>query len=197
MAANSKKPRSKSRYQSSSPVNGNLARKLDSRELERRLERSGHLDFDKQYRRRQESDAERRARQRAQTKAAVRPAQKIAPLPVLGFVSVAVMLVLLLMCYIQINAVSRSIVSMKNQISLLEAEQLSLLTKYEQSFDLTSVKESAKAAGMSQPSESQIYYIDLPGEDQAVSRSSAKSGPLDGLFSAISEKIQTVLEYFS
>ena len=38
-------------------VDGNLARKLDNQELERRLERSGQLDFDQQYRRRKESEA--------------------------------------------------------------------------------------------------------------------------------------------
>ena len=48
MAANGRRPRS--RYSPPGPVSGNLARKMDSRELERRLESSGQLDFDQQYR---------------------------------------------------------------------------------------------------------------------------------------------------
>jgi len=66
-------------YNSPGAVNGNLARKLDSRELERRLERSGQLDFDQQYRRRRETEAERISRRRAKAKARVRPAQKVSP----------------------------------------------------------------------------------------------------------------------
>ena len=48
MAANGRRPRR--RYNTPGVVNDNLARKLDSKELERRLERSGQLDFDQQYR---------------------------------------------------------------------------------------------------------------------------------------------------
>ena len=70
-----RKPRQ--RYNTPGVVDGNLARKLDSRALERRLERSGQLDFDQQYRRRRETEAERLSRRRAQAKAAVRPAQRV------------------------------------------------------------------------------------------------------------------------
>ena len=41
------------RYHTPGVVDGNLARKLDSQELQRQLETSGQLDFDQQYRRRQ------------------------------------------------------------------------------------------------------------------------------------------------
>ena len=127
MAANGRRPRS--RYSPPGPVSGNLARKMDSRELERRLESSGQLDFDQQYHRRQESRAELRARQRAKAKAAVRPAQKVSAAAVLGFGCVALLVMAVLMCYVRINAISRSIVSMKNQISELEVEQVALLTE--------------------------------------------------------------------
>ena len=112
--------------------------------------------------------AELRARQRAKAKAAVRPAQKVSAAAVLGFGCVALLVMAVLMCYVRINAISRSIVSMKNQISELEVEQVALLTEYERLFDLSTVKEAAEAAGMTQPSESQIIYISLPGEDQVT-----------------------------
>ena len=137
------------RYRRVNAVEGNLARKLDSRELERRLESSGQLDFDRQYRRRQETEAERRSRQRAQAKAAVRPAQRVSAAAVLGFLSVAALMVGLLVCYARINAVSQSIVKMKAEISQLQEEQAVLLTQYERSFDLTTVK---AAAGLLLPS---------------------------------------------
>ena len=81
------------RYNTPGVVNGSLARELSSYELERRLERSGELAPDQYYVRRRESQADVLARRRAKTKAAVRPAQKVSPLAVLGFSSVAVLLV--------------------------------------------------------------------------------------------------------
>lgn len=149
-------------------VDGNLARKLDRRELERQLDRSGRMDFDELYERRPETAAERNARRRAQLKASVRPAQKVSAMALLGFVCTAFLMVVLLLCYVRLNTISRSIVSMKTEIKALEVQQVSLLTQYEQTFDLSAVKEAALAAGMHQPSESQIYYISLPGEDQAT-----------------------------
>lgn len=170
-------------YNTPGVVNGNLARELNTEELQRRLETSGQLDFDQQYRRRKETQAELLARQRAKAKAAVRPAQKASPLPIIGFICAAALMVGLLMCHVQINAISNNIVEMKAQISQLEVEQISLMTRYEQAFDTATVKEAAEAAGMSIPSDSQIYYIDLPGEDQAVTYSTGNTEFFARLFS--------------
>ena len=189
-----RKPRQ--RYNTPGVVDGNLARKLDSRALERRLERSGQLDFDQQYRRRRETEAERRSRRRAQAKAAVRPAQRVSFAAVLGFAFVGALMVATLLCYVRINSISRSIVSMKERISVLQVEQVALLTQYEQAFDLSSVKEAAEAAGMTIPSESQIYYIDLPGEDQAVSYTGRDGGLLDRVLTGLSRAMYAVVEYF-
>lgn len=177
MAANNKTgPR---RYNSA--VDGNLARKLDSRELERRLDRSGRMDFDELYEPQRESAIERNARRRAQAKAAVRVVQRPSNMTLAGFACVAFLLVALLFCHVKMNTISRSIVKMKTEIKQLETEQVSLLTQYEQTFDLSVVKDAALAAGMNQPSESQIYYISLPGEDQATAHDPG-DGALDKLF---------------
>jgi hypothetical protein len=93
-------------------------------------------------------------------------------------------MVVLLLCYVRLNTISRSIVSMKSEIKTLEVEQVSLLTQYEQAFDLSAVKEAALAAGMKDPSDSQIYYISLPGEDQARTHS-AGGGALERLFAGL------------
>ena len=105
---------------------------------------------------------------RAQAKAAVRPGRRVSFAAVLGFAFVGALMVATLLCYVRINSISRSIVSMKERISVLQVEQVALLTQYEQTFDLSAVKEAAMAAGMHQPSESQIIYISLPGEDQVT-----------------------------
>ena len=193
MASSTRRPRKK--YDTPGTANDNLARKLDGRELERRLERSGQGDFDQQYRQRRETEAERRSRQRAKAKAAVRPAQKVNILAVLAFFGIAALTVGVLLCYIQLNAISRNIVRMKTEITALEVEQVGLLTKYEQSFDLTSVKEAAESYGMVQPSESQIYNIELPGANQAVSHSGRRSaGSAESLLDRVLDKLRELLE---
>lgn len=191
-ARNSRQP--DRRYRTPGVVDDNLARKLDSRELERRLDNSGRMDFDQLYRRQQMTDAERRAKQRAKVRASVRPAQHISLMTVGAALCVAGLMVVLLLCYIQMNEISRSIVSMKAQITQLEVDQVSLLTRHEQAFDLSTVKEAAEAAGMTQPSDSQVFYIRLPGEDQAVAHRSASG--LHGFFAAFQRGFYTAAEYF-
>lgn len=193
MAAKSSKNPSR-RYRTPGVVNGNLARKLDSRELERRLDNSGRMDFDQLYQRQQMTDAERRSRQRARVRASIRPAQHISPVVLAGALCVAGLMVALLLCYVRMNAISRSIVAMKTQIAQMEVDQVSLLTRHEQAFDLSTVKESAEAAGMTQPSDSQVFYIRLPGEDQATAHGS-ESG-LSGFFAAFQRGFYTAAEYF-
>ena len=77
MAANSKK--TKRRYPGSRPVDGNLARKLNTRELERQLDRSGRMDFDQLYEPQKDSAVERNARRRQQMRSAVRPTIMMGP----------------------------------------------------------------------------------------------------------------------
>ena len=178
------------------PTEGNLARKLDSRELERYPEPYGRPEVERQYHRRQETAMERRSRQHAAAKAAVRAAQKLSPGLLAGFAATAALMVLVLLCYVRLNAISRSIVDMKTDIAALETEQVPLLTRYEQAFDLTSVKAAAEAAGMTQPSDSQIYYIDLPGADQAVSYSDNEIGLPERFVSKVKDLFAEIKEYF-
>lgn len=168
-------------------VDGNLARKLDN------LNRSGRMDFDELYERRPETALERNARRRAQAKANLRPAQKVSAMALLGFVCTAFLMVVLLLCYVRLNTISRSIVSMKEEIKALEVQQVSLLTEYEQTFDLSAVKEAALAAGMRDPSESQIYYISLPGEDQATAYQ-PENNPLEKFALSFDWEIPSLLE---
>ena len=151
--------------------------------------------FDQLYERSPETAAERNARRRAQFKASVRPAQKVSFLALLGFACVSLLMVSLLLCYVRLNDISRSIVSMKSEIKQLEVEQVSLLTQHEKVFDLSAVKEAAEAAGMVQPSESQIYNIELPGANQAVSHSGRRSaGSAESLLDRVLDKLRGLLE---
>ena len=183
-------------YNTPGVVGGNLARDLRTHELERQLERSGQLDFDRQYRQSRETNADKLSRQRQQRRAAVRQGQSIPVAAVVCSVVVAYLAVLVVNCHVQLNQISGDIVSMKQQIALLEQEQVSLQTRYEQAFDLATVKEAAEAAGMQLPSDGQIYYLDLPGEDQAVVCQQAEESVLGHVFSTLAQRFCAVLEYF-
>ena len=183
-------------YRTPGVIHDNLARDLTRHELEERLNRSGQIDFDQQYRRRRESNADRLSRQRQAVRATVRQPQKIPVISVAGAVILAVLAVMVVNCQVQINEISNNIVTMKKQISELEAEQISLQTRYEQAFDLATVKEAAEAAGMHQPGEGQIIYINLPGEDQAVTCLEEHEGFFARVFAALGNHALSVLEYF-
>lgn len=194
MPQNAKRdPRS---YRTPGVVNDNLARDLTRRELEERLERSGQLDFDQQYRRVQETNADQLSRQRQARKATVRQAQSIPLGAVVGGAVLAVLAVMIVNCQVQINAMSSGIVTMKQQIRELEIERVSLQTRYEQAFDLATVKEAAEAVGMHPPGEGQVIYINLPGEDQVVTGVEQEDGTLSDMFEQLSQHVYAVLEYF-
>ena len=184
-------------YNTPGVVNGNLAHDLRTHELERRLEHSGQLDFDKQYRQRQETNADKLSRQRQQRRATVRQPQSVPVMAVLCSVVVACLAVLVVNCHVQINRISGEIVSMKHQIEQLEQEQVSLQTRYEQAFDLATVKDAAEAAGMRQPSDGQIFYIDLPGEDQALVCRQTEEGVFARIFTVLTQRFDAVWEYVS
>ena len=193
-ASNKRDPRA---YRTPGVVDGNLAHDLRRHELERELERSGQIDFDQQYRQSRETRADQLSRRRQEVKAAVRKPQGIPVMEVACGAALAVLAVLIISCHVGINGISADIVSMKKQIAELELQQVSLQTQYEQAFDPASVKEAAEAVGMHQPSEGQIYYIDLPGEDQAVMCEQREEGTLKKIFSALTENVRALLEYFS
>lgn len=180
-------------YRTPGVVNGNLARKLDSYELERRLDNSDRMDFDQLYERERMTDAQRRAKQRAKVKASVRQAQPVSLMSIGGALCVAGLMVVLLLCYVKMNTISRSIVSMKTEIDQLEVDQVSLLTRYAQAFDLSTVKEAAEAAGMIQPNDSQVFYIRLPGENRATAHKSGST--LGRFFAAFGQDPDAAAEY--
>lgn len=184
----------KRKYNTPGVINGNLAHDLDHYEWN--LDRSGHMAVDEYYFRREETAADRSARERKAVKEAVRPAQKVSLMAVAGFAVVAVMMVSLVLCYVQINTISASIVSMKKSINKLETEQVTLLTRYEQAFDLATVKEAAQKAGMTQPSDSQIQYIALPGQDTTMVYETGSDGLLKDTAQSLNNVVYAAVEYF-
>ena len=73
---------------------------------------------------------------------------------------------------------------------------MALTARHEQMFDLSAVKEAAEAAGMSKPSGSQIYYIDLSRGDSAVVYQQKETSVLSRLLTSLNHGFYAVVEYF-
>lgn len=170
---------------------GNLAYDLDALVREHNLEEAGKI-------REQERQAHREAQpvRRVQPQTAVQPRTRVSPLVVGGVVVLAAMVIALILGYVQLTTISGSVSRMKSELAELNDENVALLTKYEQTFDLATVKETAEAAGMSKPTSAQIEYVDLSGEDTAVVYRSGAEGLLGGLTDRIQRGFTSLLEYF-
>ena len=153
------------RYNSRSAVYGDLAYDLDREVRERALRHAGEAP---RHQTAVEAVPKAKPRVRSLSKAQVRQRQKVSVLSVLGVGAAIGLAVMVLMGYIQLTIISDEVVSLQNQLEELQTENVTLTAQHEQMFDLATVKEVAEAAGMSKPSSSQIYYIDLSEGDSAV-----------------------------
>lgn len=173
------------------PVYGNLAYDLDALVRERALEEAGRMEPERE--RRREPEVVQRPRQQA----AAQPKAQVSPL-LLGSIAVlAAMVIVLLMGHVRLTELSTSVAEIKSDLDTLNTEHVALLTKYEQTFEMASVKEAAEAAGMGKPSAGQIEYVELGGPDQAVVYAAGNDGVLQQVFASMESGVLSVLEYFS
>lgn len=181
------------RYNSRSAVYGDLAYDLDREVRERALRHAGEA---LRHQTAVEAVPKAKPRVRSLSKAQVRQRQKVSVLSVLGVGAAIGLAVMVLMGYIQLTIISDEVVSLQNQLEELQTENVTLTAQHEQMFDLATVKEVAEAAGMSKPSSSQIYYIDLSEGDSAVVYQQEESNLLSRLLTSLNHGIYAVVEYF-
>ena len=183
----------KKRYHTPGVIDGSLA--YDFGALERQLENTGRMAPDLYSAPMEETAADVISRAHEQAKAKVRPAQHLSAVMVLGCAAVSVLMVLVVLAYVELASISGSVVTMQEELAALETRQVSLMTEYEQAYDLASVKEAAAAAGMSQPSDSQIFYIDLSDPDTAVVYEPEERGVM-AVLEDVAGGIGAAVEYF-
>ena len=169
-------------------VYGSLAYDLDTLVRERQLEEAGAMP---ERRTEQPPQAQPQRRPKAQAQAKARPSALL----VGGIALVCALVMVLLLGYVQLTAVSSSVSTIKKDIAALEEEHVSLLTEYEKTFDLATIKAAAEEAGMSKPSAGQIQYIDLSGADTAVVYGDAP-GIVEKTVDALKDKALSLWEYF-
>lgn len=169
---------------------GSLAYDLDALAREKQLDEAGKLPQKKV----RPAQPEVQPVQRRQT--AVRAAVRPSPVLLLGTVLVVGMVIALMLCYVKLTGISDNVSSIKREISALEEEHVALLTAYERTFDLATVKAAAEAAGMSKPSSGQIQYIDLSGADSVEVYAAGGAAALNGFTEKAESLWAYVLEYF-
>lgn len=176
-------------YHRGGAVYGDLAYNLDREVLEHDLRHAGEQS-------RQREVTIERPRVRSVSKVQVRPRQRVSALAVLSVLAVIGLAVLVLMSYIQLTELSTEVVSLKQELSSLQTENVTLTAEYERMFDLASVSEAAEAAGMSKPSNSQVYYIDLSDGDNAVVYQKSQPNVLSRILTSLNHGVYAVVEYF-
>ena len=169
-------------------VYGSLAYDLDALARERQLEDAGKLPQKPQP----ASQPQPLPRRHPQTRAAARPS----PLVALGTVVLLALVVVLMLGYVTLTDVSGSVSAIKREIESLDEQHVALLTEYEKTFDLATVKAAAEAAGMSKPTSGQIQYIDLSGIDSVTLYKAEGGAALGGLLDQLERGWDYVLEYF-
>lgn len=169
---------------------GSLAYDLDALAREKQLDEAGKLPQKKV--RPAQPEVQPVQRRQSAARAAVRPS----PVLLLGTVLVVGMVIALMLCYVKLTGISDNVSSIKREISALEEEHVALLTAYERTFDLATVKAAAEAAGMSKPSSGQIQYIDLSGADSVEVYAAGGAAALNGFTEKVESLWAYVLEYF-
>ena len=169
---------------------GSLAYDLDALARETQLDEAGKLPQKKV--RPAQPEVQPVQRRQSAARAAVRPS----PVLLLGTVLVVGMVIALMLCYVKLTGISDNVSSIKREISALEEEHVALLTAYERTFDLATVKAAAEAAGMSKPSSGQIQYIDLSGADSVEVYAAGGAAALNGFTEKAESLWAYVLEYF-
>ena len=174
-------------------VNGNLAYDPAYEERQRRLRRE--QEYEREH---QREEFMRPPQRKVQKKAAPvrRQREKVSLGALCGFAALTAMVALMILCRAQLTEISSQVVSVQKEIAALEDEHVALLTRYEKTFDLTTIKEAAAAAGMAKPSASQVYYIDLSEADSVVVYQQKSQNVLARALTSLGNGVCAVVEYF-
>lgn len=176
-------------------VRGNLAYDYDYLEREERR-RAERMQREYAQRRMRETRPHPTPGKRIVEQAKHRERIRVSSAIILGFSVAAVMVVALLMSYARLSVISHEVVQEQKYLAALEEEHVKLVARYEKTFDLTSIKETAEATGMAKPSASQIYYIDLSAPDNVVLYERESNKALSRVFTSVGHNIGAIMEYF-
>ena len=132
---------------------------------------------------RQREQVRRRALERTQVQ--VREAGQVA----------AVFAALLILSYAQLAVANDAMVTLRGQLSDLQAEHATLSAQYEKVFDMDKLQ-AAVGGEMARPDSDQVTYIDLSEPDQVTVYAEERAGGLSGVLTGAGRVLDGFLEYF-
>jgi cell division protein FtsB len=134
-----------------------------------------------------------RRHERAQVE--VRQAGAVAPFAVVGFLAVAVFAALLVTSYAQLTVANDELVSLRRQLTSLEAENTVLSAQYERVFDLATIQ-AAVGDTMVRPTSEQVVYIDLSAPDTVTVFQGEGASGLKSILQGVGDILDGIIEYF-
>jgi len=138
----------------------------------------------------------RRVETLTRTQVQVREAGMVSPFAVVGFLLVGVFAALLLLSHTQYAMVADQVVSLRQELNTLQAENATLSAEYERVFDLEYIQ-AVVGETMVRPSANQIEYIDLSEPDSVVLyQNESGTHGIMGVLEGAGEVISDVIEYF-
>lgn len=108
-------------------------------------------------------------RVREQAEPVARPYMKIRPRTVIFALMVMAGLMLIVYHYMQLSLLTRENQVLEKELAKLEQQEILLRREYESVISIQEIEAYATdVLGMVKPSQDQIFYVDLAGEDHAV-----------------------------
>ena len=129
----------------------------------------------------------------ARPRVQVREAGKVSPFAVVGFLSIAVMAVMLLMCCVRLTILNDESAHLRNQLTQLQAEEADLLARYELAYDLQAIETELLSSGtMVRPASDQMVVLDLSEPDNVVVYGQTEAA--DGVVNGVKGFLDNLLE---
>lgn len=130
------------------------------------------------------------------TRVKVRQAGEIAPFGVVGFAAVGVMAALVIMSYAQCIVANDQVATLRNELSDLQDQHVTLSAQYEQVFDMERIQQ-AVGDTMIRPTGDQVVYLDLSQPDSVVLYEEQERTPgIAGMLEGLADIAASFVEYF-
>lgn len=119
----------------------------------------------------------------ARVRVNLRPREEYSVFPAIAMACVAVMAVLIILGYSQLNSIYGQTVVARDELTSLRQEEVNLLAQYEEVFDRAALQSAVIASGadLTEARSEQKIYVDLSEPDNAVVYNEAEGGLLGGL----------------
>lgn len=119
----------------------------------------------------------------------------IAPFTLVGIVSVACLMVLVIFGYVQLFEASSDVSKLETKLASLMEQQRMLQSKYDAKIDLDAAEAHAEQIGLSKCQPEQIVYVSFSGTDQAEIYTHTRSSILTEIIDAMQQSVLGLIEY--